>query len=129
MAFRPVPAVWNNPQLAGLAQTADGRPRDLARFPMPRLRPQDGFRVDPALLYALALQESRFDAAAISRAGARGMVQVMPATASFVAGDPGLRGELTGAELGLRLVREAVADADGIPGEREHGREPRVTDR
>ena len=34
-------------QLAGLAQTADGRPRDLARFPVPNLKPLGGFRVDP----------------------------------------------------------------------------------
>ena len=80
-------------QLAGLAQGADGRPRDLARFPLPRLEPQQGFRVDPALLYALARQESNFDPEAVSRAGARGLLQVMPATAAYVANDPSFRGE------------------------------------
>jgi len=80
-------------QLAGLAQGADGRPRDLARFPLPRLEPARGFSVDPALVYALARQESNFDPAAVSRAGARGLLQVMPATAAHVANDPSFRGE------------------------------------
>ncbi len=79
-------------QLATASQSADGRPRDFARFPVPRLIPQGGFRVDPALLYALALQESNFNAGAVSRAGARGLLQLMPATASYVANDPSLRG-------------------------------------
>jgi soluble lytic murein transglycosylase-like protein len=48
--------------------------------------------MDPALLYALARQESNFDPAAISRAGARGLLQIMPATASYVTGDASLRG-------------------------------------
>ena len=79
-------------QVAGLAQTSDGRPRDFDRFPLPALKPSGGFSIDPALLYALALQESRFDARAVSPAGARGLMQIMPATAAFIAGDPSLRG-------------------------------------
>ncbi len=80
-------------QLAELAQVADGRPRDLARFPLPRLTPSQGFRVEPALLYALARQESNFDSSAVSRAGARGLLQVMPATAAYLANDPSFAGE------------------------------------
>ena len=80
-------------QLAELAQAADGRPRDLARFPLPRLNPAQGFRVEPALLYALARQESNFDAAAVSPAGARGLMQVMPTTAAYLANDPSFIGE------------------------------------
>jgi len=79
-------------QLATLAQNADGRPRDFARFPLPELRPMHGFRVDPALVYALARQESNFDSGAISRSGARGLLQIMPATARYVTGDDSLRG-------------------------------------
>jgi soluble lytic murein transglycosylase-like protein len=59
---------------------------------MPALKPSGGFSVDPALVYALALQESRFDARAVSPAGARGMMQIMPATAAYVLGDSSLRG-------------------------------------
>jgi len=79
-------------QLATLSQNADGRPRDFARFPLPRLEPMHGFRMDPALVYALARQESNFDSGAVSPAGARGILQIMPATASYVTGDRSLRG-------------------------------------
>jgi soluble lytic murein transglycosylase-like protein len=79
-------------QLAAASQGADGRPRDFARFPVPQLIPQGGFRVDPALLYAVALKESNFDSRVISPAGARGLLQLMPATASYIANDPSLRG-------------------------------------
>ncbi len=79
-------------QLATLVQTADGRPRDFARFPVPRLRPQDGYRIDPALLYGLVRIESNFNAAAVSPVGARGLMQVMPVTAGYVTGDPSLAG-------------------------------------
>ncbi|MFC7543628.1 transglycosylase SLT domain-containing protein [Siccirubricoccus deserti] len=75
-------------QLAAASQGQDGRPRDFARFPLPKLLPAGGFQMDPALLYALALQESRFDTMAVSPAGARGLMQLMPATASYVARDP-----------------------------------------
>jgi len=42
-------------------------------------------QLDSALLFALARQESAFDAAATSPAGARGLMQVMPATATSTA--------------------------------------------
>lgn len=79
-------------QLAAASQSADGRPRDFARFPVPTLVPLGGFRVDPSLLYAIALQESNFDSRVVSPAGARGLLQLMPATASYLANDPSLRG-------------------------------------
>ncbi len=80
-------------QAAAAAQGEDGKPRDYARYPLPALRPTGGFSVDPSLLYGIALQESRFEAGAISPAGARGLLQIMPATASFIANDPSLAGE------------------------------------
>jgi len=75
-------------QLADLAQAADGRPRERTRFAVPRLRPAGGFTTDPALVYAIARTESNFDPAAVSPAGARGLMQLMPATARFLAGLP-----------------------------------------
>jgi soluble lytic murein transglycosylase-like protein len=109
-------------QLAAASQGADGRPRDFARFPLPPLRPQGGFRVDPSLLYALALQESRFDPRAVSSAGARGLMQIMPATASFVAGDSSAAGRLHdpgfALEIGQRylhhLARLDVTDGGNL---------------
>ena len=47
--------------------------------------------LDPALVAALILQESSFDAGALSRAGARGLMQVMPATGRRIARAKGQR--------------------------------------
>ncbi|WP_158498886.1 lytic transglycosylase domain-containing protein [Magnetospira sp. QH-2] len=61
-------------------------------FPLPALNPKGGFSVDRALLFALMKQESAFNADARSHMGARGLLQLMPRTASFVAGDRKLHG-------------------------------------
>jgi len=51
------------------------------RFPVARWQPATGWRVDPALAFAHALQESNFRAGAVSPANARGLMQIMPGTA------------------------------------------------
>jgi len=50
------------------------------RFPAPDWVPHGGWRIDKALVFALALQESNFQTDAVSRAGARGLLQLMPGT-------------------------------------------------
>lgn len=55
-----------------------------ARFPAPEWVPARGWRVDQSLVYAHALQESRFATDVVSKAGARGVMQMMPATAAQV---------------------------------------------
>ena len=47
--------------------------------------------LDPALVAALILQESSYDPGALSRAGARGLMQVMPATGRTIARAKGVR--------------------------------------
>ncbi|MDE1172532.1 MAG: lytic transglycosylase domain-containing protein [Parvibaculaceae bacterium] len=56
-----------------------------ALYPVPKYKPAGGFEVDPALVYAVARQESSFRAGATSTAGARGLMQIMPATAVHIA--------------------------------------------
>ena len=56
-----------------------------ALYPVPHWEPQNGFEVDRALLYALMRRESQFDPRAKSGDGARGLMQLMPRTARFMA--------------------------------------------
>jgi soluble lytic murein transglycosylase len=62
----------------------------LSRYPYPDWTPAGGWRVDPSLAYAHALQESQFKTSVISPAGARGLMQVRPGTAQDMARDKGV---------------------------------------
>jgi soluble lytic murein transglycosylase-like protein len=74
------------------------------RYPAPRWQPTTGWKVDPALAFAHTLQESRFQAAAVSPAGARGLMQIMPSAARDHAPSLGVSGspsELNRPEINL----------------------------
>ncbi|MEL6506851.1 MAG: transglycosylase SLT domain-containing protein, partial [Pseudomonadota bacterium] len=62
-----------------------------ALFPLPDYTPAKGFKTDRALLFALMRQESKFKTEATSRVGARGLMQLMPRTASFIGRDKSLQ--------------------------------------
>jgi soluble lytic murein transglycosylase-like protein len=88
-----------------------------AAYPLPRWRPEGGFSTDRALVYALMRQESNFNPGAVSPAGARGVMQLMPATARFVArasGFPGGAAQFRRPEvniaLGERYLEMLLAD-------------------
>ncbi len=66
------------------------KPPTIARFPAPKWAPDGGWKVDKALIYAHALQESRFRKDVISPAGAYGLMQIMPAAAVDYARERGI---------------------------------------
>ena len=83
-----------------------------------RLRPASGFLVDPPLVYALVRREFDFDAGAVSSSGARGLMQIMPATAQAVAG--GRAGQLQDPAVNLAIGQQyllALAEDDVIDGD------------
>ena len=57
----------------------------VALYPLPTWQPASGYSVDRALVYAIMRAESAFDPSAESHAGAQGLMQVMPATARYLA--------------------------------------------
>lgn len=88
--------------VAGQSRVADN---DIAgvSLPLPALHPAGGFSIDPALVYALARTESGFNVNAVSPCGARGLMQLMPVTAHFVARDEGISGALNDPSANLAL--------------------------
>jgi soluble lytic murein transglycosylase len=78
--------------LLGKAATQKGQPLDAVGFPtmgIPQFTPA-GEPVEKPMVYAIARQESIFDAKAVSHAGAKGLMQLMPATAKRTAKVVGL---------------------------------------
>lgn len=73
-----------------IASHRDGDAFEAGLYPVPDFAPTDGFTTDRAILFALMRKESKFKADATSRVGARGLMQLMPRTASFIAKDRSL---------------------------------------
>ncbi|MEM9086611.1 MAG: lytic transglycosylase domain-containing protein [Pseudomonadota bacterium] len=69
------------------------------------------FDLSPSLLEAVVWQESRWRADAVSHAGARGLAQLMPATARYLGVDPD--DPMDNLEGGARYLREQLDRFDG----------------
>ncbi|MBC2666265.1 lytic transglycosylase domain-containing protein [Novosphingobium flavum] len=95
-------------------------PMPAARFPTPKWTPSTGWKVDPALVYAHTLQESVFRTAVTSPAGARGLMQIMPATARDRAAELGVSaGDVTRPEVNLAFGQQhlqLLRDSAGTQG-------------
>ena len=97
----------------------------LQRFPMPFrdtvTRKSQEIGLDPAYVYGLIRQESRFIMDARSGVGASGLMQVMPATAKWTANKIGLAGfngnqindRDTNITIGTNYLKLALDDFDG----------------
>ncbi|HSB61294.1 MAG TPA: lytic transglycosylase domain-containing protein, partial [Vicinamibacteria bacterium] len=102
-----------------VAEAGDRLPPEVWRILYP-LRFEDSLRakavdegLDASLVAALILQESTFDAQALSRAGARGLMQVIPATGRKLARDlrvpfrkAALHDPETSLDFGTRYLRQ-----------------------
>ncbi|MDE1985366.1 MAG: lytic transglycosylase domain-containing protein [Alphaproteobacteria bacterium] len=85
-------------------------------FPIPQYKPLGGYTIDPSLVLAFARIETRFQATAVSPAGAKGLMQLMPATAAHIGGrgayerlfDPGYN-----MSLGQRFIAQLLDRYNG----------------
>jgi soluble lytic murein transglycosylase-like protein len=77
-------------------------------LPLPALHPAGGFSIDPSLVYALTRTESGFNEHAVSPVGARGLMQLMPVTASFVARNEGVSAAVDNPSQNLALGQDYI---------------------
>ncbi|MES2137976.1 MAG: lytic transglycosylase domain-containing protein [Pseudomonadota bacterium] len=115
----PAAQLWlaNNGQYGARSDSAD-------RYPNPHWSPLHGWRVDPALAFGHIVQESVFRRTAVSQAGAVGLMQVRPGTASDLARARGWTstGSLTDPKINLEYgqsfieqMRRSSATAGQLP--------------
>ena len=124
-------ASFRLPQIGCRGQLERERQLHPLRFSKELTDASEASRVDLALLLAVAKQESRFSPSVRSGAGASGLLQLMPATASELAGesldhqalsDPGRNGALGAAYLKQLLsgaggnLFQAIASYNAGPG-------------
>jgi len=73
-------------QLGNAIKNKKGKLYDSALYPDTSWSPKSGYKIDRALIHAIVRQESRFRANAQNPSGATGLMQLMPATANYIAG-------------------------------------------
>ena len=73
-------------RLGNSFSNAKGGFYDAALYPIAPWQPDNGYKIDRALIHAIVRQESRFRVAAANPSGATGLMQLMPATANYISG-------------------------------------------
>jgi soluble lytic murein transglycosylase len=84
-----------------------------AAYPVMSVKPSDGWQVDPALVHAIVRQESKFEMRVTSSSDARGLMQLMPATAAGTMKDttldnPGAKAKLFDPAFNLSVGQRYV---------------------
>lgn len=127
LALRELQAIRDQPELqdalaalsdaVGLSLTLPSDSGHINRFPVLAWQPVGGFISDPALVMAIAWNESRFETHAQSPSGARGIMQIMPDTAEHImAGSSGtLFNPVANVTLGDQYIAR-LAGMNGIDG-------------
>ncbi len=95
-----------------LCDDNENRSYDHSFYPLPEWEPQSGWKLDPALVWALSRQESSFRPYVISPAGACGLMQLLPSTAAYISGNKLLRRnrqKLFGIQYNLELGQDYVS--------------------
>jgi len=77
-------------------------------FPIPPYKPDGGYTLDPGLVLAFVRAESRFVPEAVSSAGARGLMQLMP-SAAVKFGGAGATASLNDASFNMALGQRYLA--------------------
>ena len=95
-------------------QDVKGNLYDAALYPDAPWRPEGGYKVDKALVYAFIRQESKFEATVANKSsGAVGLMQLMPSTAMNIARTLGIsvdKEQLNYPAVNIRLGQKYLTD-------------------
>jgi soluble lytic murein transglycosylase len=98
----------------------NGKLYDAALYPVGGWEPKGGYTMDKALIHAFIRQESEFNPTAENPSGATGLMQLMPRTASYVAGDKSYGGKLgryllkdpkENLEIGQKYIQQLISQS------------------
>jgi soluble lytic murein transglycosylase-like protein len=94
-----------------MAEQSQNVRTDSDLYPLVHWTPKGGFTMDRALVFALARQESGFDATARNSSGATGLMQIMPSTAAALgARQKDLHEPASNLAIGQKYMQRLLAD-------------------
>ncbi len=104
---RAIMLVANAANMTSLvADLSEATAGEAALLPLPVLHPRGGFKLTPALVYAVTWVESNFDSSAHSAAGAHGLMQLTGVAAGALGRDTISQDELHNPALNLALGQQ-----------------------